>query len=252
MDGLKVFFLGPGKTGTRTLANYAQHVGCKPCHLTCSVGRSGKKIKWAAAANLTQTKLQRKVLDAYCGFMDNGPHADFRWLNAVYPHARFVLNTRGLKSWFVSRVDHMTRRGQMLVDAPAGRDVVGLQGVLKNVLYIARAQQEALAFFNETAERRQRFAVVDVVGGGSAALAAVLDWVMRKNLSEHPTSRLVTRPSELPGRGSHFRHPEVAHLGTAHHSAQILSAVDGALHAGRCPQSSWDEILWAELCGAGR
>ena len=100
---------------------------------------------------------------------------------------------------------------------------------------------------------------------------AVLDWVMRKNLSEHPTSRLVTRPSELPARlldggsitdsdstsglptrGSSSRHPTVAHVGKAHHSAQILSAVDGALHAGRCPQSGWDEILWTGLCGAGR
>ena len=62
------------------------------------------------------------------------------------------------------RGDKGTRHGQILVDenldAPAGRDVVGLQVVLDNVLYIARAQQEALAFFNETAERRQRFAAV--------------------------------------------------------------------------------------------
>ena len=254
--GLKVFFLGPGKTGTRTLANYAEDVGCKPCHLRCSVGRSGKEVKWAAAADSTWSKLrlppaawdgnQRKVLDAYCGFMDNGELADFRWLNAVYPHARFVLNTRGLKSYMVSRVDHMARHGHVLLNA------LRPDGVLKHALKVARVQQEALAFFNETAERRQRFAVVDVVGGGGEDLAAVLDWVMRKNLAEHPTSRLVTRPSELPARGSSSRHRKVAHIGTAKHSAQILSAVERTLHAGRCPQSSWDEILWAGLCGAGR
>jgi len=61
------------------------------------------------------------------------------------------------------------------------------------VLYIARAQQEALAFFNETAERRQRFAAVEPF----TFTPTGVDSISSGSPHVRPTGRTCGKPNEI-------------------------------------------------------
>ena len=81
---MKYFIIGFNKCGTSTFHNIFIENGIKSTHST----------KW------------HLVLDEYDAFSDNGDLNDYKKLLNLFPNENFILNTRNLKSWLISRFCH--------------------------------------------------------------------------------------------------------------------------------------------------
>ena len=135
------------------------------------------------------------------GILDNGDHADIKWLDSHFKNARFALNSRGLRSWLLSRYD-MTRDNRMnrgcspegnLQDCKEGKlhygeptnmvrnDPSSLANVIKT---LAEKYQEALDYVEEK-ELQDRFVVLDVCNPKDKTTVPKLLWVTRKDLNNH-------------------------------------------------------------------
>lgn len=97
----KIFCVGCHKTGTTSLHNLFKHFGLKSLHNT----------KWS------KKPIPNKYLKKYTAFSDGGGHFWFeehefgsnheiRLLDENYPNSRFILNTRNLDSWLISKMIH--------------------------------------------------------------------------------------------------------------------------------------------------
>eukprot|EP00899_Mesostigma_viride_P017309 jgi/Mesvir1/2557/Mv09614-RA.1 len=88
----KIFFIGFNKTGTHTLCVWLMtSLGFRCCH----------DYHWTEAASTYQVSyFQRRP---GCQGYADGNRAAFVWLDAHFPGSLFVLNTRPLESWLVSR-----------------------------------------------------------------------------------------------------------------------------------------------------
>jgi len=197
----KVFFLGPMKTGTTSLSKLFAGKGYNTCHGECM----GKN--WAVVTR--SNSASSPVLSQHDAFMDHGDHADYVWLAKAYPTARFVLNTRELKSWIVSRADHARRNRVAAGCTPWGTAstcrransnfVDNSAGKIRSwIIDGAEHQRKVISFFDSSSQLRNRFAVVDVEGQGPNSLNRVLDWVTRVNLKNMPTKTVVLRPKDVP------------------------------------------------------
>lgn len=104
---MKVFCIGFNKTGTTSLHEYFEQAGLSSSH------DPGYQ---ANTRTMDEAEL-RAYLDAYDAFSD-GERANVPRLLELYPDAKFVLNTRGLKSWLESRVKHVFRLEGAALEGP--------------------------------------------------------------------------------------------------------------------------------------
>lgn len=81
---MKIFVIGFNKTGTTSLHSLFTRYKIKSTHNTTPV---------------------LQIIDKYEAFTD-GSHANFREYYARYPDALFILNTRPIQNWLVSRYKH--------------------------------------------------------------------------------------------------------------------------------------------------
>ena len=130
-----------------------------------------------------------------------GGRADFIFLENEYnsSNARFAYNTRPMQSWLESRAHHILRH---LKGEKYNRTVVraAVCNAAHQLVTIANHQERALAFFNATNQRRQRFAFVDVTTYSGHELAAVLRWLTRPQVEKvDGEGPLVVTPNDLPG-----------------------------------------------------
>ena len=97
----KVFCIGLHKTGTTSLHNFFLNLGIKSVH----------KTSWS------KTPIPNEYLQKNRAFSDGGGHFwydesefcsnhEVRLLDETYPNSKFLLNTRPLKSWVVSKLLH--------------------------------------------------------------------------------------------------------------------------------------------------
>ncbi len=85
----KIFFIGFNKTGTVSYHNMMKEVfGKRAAHRAIWT-------EWAFCSN-------KKKLDKYDVFTD-GECANIQNLDKLYPNAKYILNTRSLEGWLVSR-----------------------------------------------------------------------------------------------------------------------------------------------------
>jgi hypothetical protein len=84
----KVFCVGFNKTATMTLSRLFEGMGLRAAH-------NFRWTDWSIARD-------RARLDEWDAFSDGGC-ASIRNLDEMYPDARFILNTRPLRSWVLSR-----------------------------------------------------------------------------------------------------------------------------------------------------
>lgn len=87
----KVFAIGFNKSGTTSLHHLFQDLGFRSFH----------GIHWRDSRN-------RTLLHAFDAFSD-GPPQDFQALHRLFPTAKFILNTRDLEGWVLSRLKHVAR-----------------------------------------------------------------------------------------------------------------------------------------------
>jgi len=106
----KVFFLGPNKTGTRTLMTFMRSIGYLSCHGVCAnkSGRKGARIPWSATKGGDGEEVNYELVDNYESFSDEvSTNLIFSKLRDHYPSATFIWNTRNLRTWMVSRCNHV-------------------------------------------------------------------------------------------------------------------------------------------------
>jgi len=104
-----LFCIGFNKTGTTTLHQWFMLAGLRGSHDATYQRRM---------RTMGENEL-RAYPDAHDAFTD-GERADFARLRALYPDARFVLNTGALKPWLESRVKHVFRDGGIALDRRDG------------------------------------------------------------------------------------------------------------------------------------
>jgi len=93
---MKIFCIGANKTGTRTLHRTFRALGYRCKH----------NAWWKWTLNKDTNKLNK-----YDFFSDNGNMSNLIWIKQEYPNAIFILNTRNLKTWLISRYNHSNIRG---------------------------------------------------------------------------------------------------------------------------------------------
>jgi hypothetical protein len=100
--GFKVFFIGFNKCGTRSFTWLFREAGLKAYH-----GSDEDPLHQQIPRNVN---LGRKCLS---GFENYDAYSDserlsysFREIDKDYPNSRFVLNTRDINRWIVSRLNH--------------------------------------------------------------------------------------------------------------------------------------------------
>ena len=81
----KIFVLGLNKTGSTSLHNLFNKINIKSTH-EC----------WRPDQHVI------KIIDKYQAFTD-GHHLNFKKYYYLYPDSLFILNTRPIKKWLISR-----------------------------------------------------------------------------------------------------------------------------------------------------
>ena len=89
---MKIFCIGHNKTGTSSLHTLFKKYGMSSCH--------GKYSEW---------KMEDPRFHEYQCFSDGENH-DFRNLDRHFPGSKFVLTSRKLEDWLISRVRHIEIR----------------------------------------------------------------------------------------------------------------------------------------------
>ena len=189
--------------------------------------------------------------------MDHGDHADYVWLASQYPTSRFILNTRRLKTWLVSRADHARRSRVAAGCTPYGDEKScpsarsnfvdnSDEAILRWVTEQAHHQDKVSRFFASSHALRQRFVVIDVEGQSSASLNLLLDWVSRPRLASLPTTVAVPRPRDVPmaSARSHAVPPD-ANSNT--HASRTRERVEDVLHRHNCTAEDWNSN-WYRAC----
>ncbi len=138
----KVFCIGFNKTGTHTFKNILRQYKIKAIH-------NGKWQRWAG--NKDKSKFIHQ------GYTD-GQQKDFRWLDKTFPNSKFILNTRPLENWLLSRWSHIQRN-----KTNKGYTGTWLNNDSKVVKYWIKERDEyhrdILTYFDN---REKDFAIIDL------------------------------------------------------------------------------------------
>ena len=104
----KIFGIGFGRTGTRSLARYLQSASYNTIHWPSIVDGVNYETRIAAfigdGARVVEELMP--VLDRYDAFTDVPFPGLYRELADLYPDARFILTTRNLENWWRSVARH--------------------------------------------------------------------------------------------------------------------------------------------------
>ncbi|KAG8460175.1 hypothetical protein KFE25_004423 [Diacronema lutheri] len=245
----KLFFIGPMKTGTTTLSRVCLSKGYATCHGYCN------GVNWATAT--TSHTDQRAILSQHDAFMDHGDEADYVWVASRYPTSRFILNTRRLKTWLVSKADHVRRTRVAQGCTPYGArgscpstSIFLLENsdeaIARWVTEQADHQDKVVRFFASSHALRQRFVVIDVEGQSSASLNLLLDWISRPRLASLPTTVPVLRPRDVPMAvaRSHAVPPDE---NSNTHESRTRARVEAVLRRHNCTAEDWNRH-WYRAC----
>ena len=192
-EDTRVFCIGANKAGTASISVIYGELGFRTCHGRCDDHAGNEKRMWSSDS--TKHDERSPLWRHYNQFADHGNHADYEWLDTTFPNSRFVLNTRGLQSWLLSRYEHMRTNKEA-----AGCSSRALDGdecsisddeIAGMIVSEARHQQKVIDYFNATSERRQRFVVVDVEGWSDTVVMQSLRWVVRRNTTSYVTDMLL-------------------------------------------------------------
>jgi hypothetical protein len=102
--GCKVFFIGFNKCGTTSLHNWLKDAGIRSFH----GGSDTIDCHTRILANIALGRPALDGLDQYDAYLDvRAVQEQFRALDRDYPGSKFVLNTRNVDRWIVSRLNHL-------------------------------------------------------------------------------------------------------------------------------------------------
>jgi hypothetical protein len=101
-----VFFIGFNKCGTRSLAKYLSDSGAATYH-----GGVHIDSHVSILLNIVRRTPCLQGFDQFDAYLDVGAiQSQFRQLDRDYPGSKFVLNTRDVDHWIISRLNHVDGR----------------------------------------------------------------------------------------------------------------------------------------------
>jgi hypothetical protein len=105
----KIFCIGLNKTGTTTLHHAFEILGLKSVHFKTEKGENIKDIIEYNYKNNNEILFGIKNYDVYSDW--NHPTTNFLYkeFDKQYPNSKFILNTRNLEDWLISREKHVKR-----------------------------------------------------------------------------------------------------------------------------------------------
>ncbi len=104
----KNFCIGLNKTGSTSLHHAFLMLGYNSVHYQCKAGNLKEIIKNNYQSNnLLLTGIED--YDVYLDWSNKHTHHLFRELDKQYPGSRFILTTRDLEDWLISREKHVNR-----------------------------------------------------------------------------------------------------------------------------------------------
>lgn len=104
----KIFGIGLNKTGSTSLYKSLVLLGYKAVHYSCKAGN----IKEIVKKNIENKQGILSGIEAYEAYFDwssKSTHAMFKQLDSEYPGSKFILHTRNIEDWIVSRDKHVKR-----------------------------------------------------------------------------------------------------------------------------------------------
>ena len=181
MSSPKVFAIGFNKTATTSLTSVLQKFGLKTLH-------HGTWHHWV------QQKQFNKI-DPYDALTD-GQAKDFRALDEHYPGSKFILNTRPLINWLVSRWCHVetnkrTRRSGWISNS----EIDIAEWANKREDYHA----DVLEYFKD---RPNDFCVIDLQTMNIKQVNENLNRILKGVAKQMPTLTLNSIPRSNPSSGS--------------------------------------------------
>jgi hypothetical protein len=227
----KLFALGPGKTGTHTLHALFAERGRFSCHWKCN------GTLWPEQST-KRVEITAEVWQHWDAFSDRGEYVDFAWLDEVMPDARFLLNSRPLQPWLRSKLNHFERYHMSFSD----------DEILDWMLEIAQHQDRVLKYFNQSASRRARFALVDVDAMAGSDVKQIVDWILRRDSQSLLPNSLVLSAADLPleGRNGVDKSAKLPVLFTHKKTEKPgLARIASLLEQARCPRENWHDSLYA-------
>ena len=192
-----LFNIGASKTGTSTVHVMASHLLCTQCcHYVCP-------DQW----DLRSQRHDAAALASHRCYNDNGQYSDWQWLDRHFPKARFAMSIRAPDAWNTSLFKHL-RKARLEARCSAIGDDSSCQAVASSgndasrmrvlVRELTHHQQQVLRYFGSSAERRRRFAVLDLFSDSPHEVWLTLIWLMRRDLSEYEPAQLVRSARQLP------------------------------------------------------
>ena len=147
----KVFCIGLNKTATSSLSNALTILGYKVLH-----------DDWIARKAIEQEYAQgKKILssiDEYQAFADIPFDSMFRELDQAYPDSKFILTTRDLYSWLLSRAKHVRRNRRSI-------DYRGEALIVNKTRWEQLWNMHHDSVKNWFKERPEKLLVIDICGG---------------------------------------------------------------------------------------
>jgi len=113
---MKIFVIGFNKCGTKTIHEFFKKNQIPSYH----IGDFWLTFKQRIALNLKEDKRFLEGYEQYTVFSDSEDIVDnYKLLDHQYPDSRFILNTRDINRWLVSRLNHGRRKPKVIY--PDGR-----------------------------------------------------------------------------------------------------------------------------------
>lgn len=160
----KIFGIGLGKTGTRSLADALRHLG----HRTLHKGDQATS-DLVVRAEAEGVPLLTHVGTEFTGYLNVQALVDrFAALDEQYPDSKFILTTRDLPSWLDSRERH--RRANQ--ERAARGEYDGPYTTIDRDGWIAEREAHHSAVHAHFADRPDQLLVMDIVNGDGWELLA--------------------------------------------------------------------------------
>jgi len=105
----KIFCIGLNKTGTSSLHEAFKILGFRSVHYDCNEG----KIKDIISDNHKNKNNLLSGIEHYNAYSDwNHPSINhlYKEFDKQYPNSKFILNTRNLEDWLISREKHVKKK----------------------------------------------------------------------------------------------------------------------------------------------
>ena len=101
----KIFFIGMNRTGTLSYYNFLIKNNIKSIHQRKDKTNKKDYGYWYETS-LDYFKDHRGYLTSFEHYLDNEIYLDLNFLDINFPRSKFILNTRNLDEWLLSRLNH--------------------------------------------------------------------------------------------------------------------------------------------------